>query len=74
VIPSNFKGRFGWHNLRHSLGTFFATANVNLPWIQSSLRHANPGTTAKYIHRVNAAQMAAQEKYLAAIKFTGAVV
>ncbi len=45
----------------------------NLPLIQSPLHHANPGTTAKYIHRVNSVQMAAQEKFLEAIKFTGAV-
>ncbi len=24
VIPQEYKGRFGWHNLRHSLATFFA--------------------------------------------------
>jgi integrase len=57
--------------LRHSLGTFFANNEVNLTLIQSALRHVNPGTTAKYIHRVNSAQIAAQEKFLDAIKFTG---
>jgi site-specific recombinase XerD len=35
-----YKGRFGWHNLRHSLATFFAANEVNLPVIQSMLRHA----------------------------------
>ena len=73
VIPATYKGRFGWHNLRHSLGTFFANNEVNLPLIQSALRHVNPRTTGKYIHRVNSAQIAAQEKFLDAIKFTGAV-
>ena len=58
-MPPGFKGRFGWHNLRHSLGTFFANNEVNLPLIQSALRHVNPGTTGKYIHRVNSAQIAA---------------
>ena len=24
IIPCGYKGRFGWHNLRHSLATFFA--------------------------------------------------
>lgn len=72
VIPANYKGRFGWHNLRHSLGTFFANNEVNLPLIQSALRHVNPVTTSKYIHSVNSAQIAAQEKFLDAIKFTGA--
>jgi site-specific recombinase XerD len=40
---------------------------VNLPVIQSMLRHARPGTTALYTHRVNSAQLTAQAKYLHAI-------
>lgn len=74
VIPKEYKGRFGWHNLRHSLATFFAANDVNLPVIQSILRHAKPSTTAVYTHRVNAAQMAAQAKFLDAIKVTPADV
>jgi integrase len=70
VIPLGFKGRFGWHNLRHSLATFFAANDVNLPVIQSILRHSKPSTTAAYTHRVNAVQMAAQAKFLDAIKVT----
>jgi integrase len=73
VIPKGYKGRFGWHNLRHSLATFFAANDVNLPVIQSILRHSKPSTTALYTHRVNAAQMAAQAKFLDAIKVTSAV-
>ena len=72
VIPPGYRGRFGWHNLRHSLATFFAANEVNLPVIQSMLRHARPSTTALYTHRVNAPQLAAQEKFLAAIKLTPA--
>ena len=72
VIPAGYKGRFGWHNLRHSLATFFAANEVNLPVIQSILRHARPSTTAVYTHRVNSAQMAAQSKFLNAIKITSA--
>jgi site-specific recombinase XerD len=68
VIPEGYKGRFGWHNLRHPLATFFAANDVNLPVIQSILRHAKPSTTAKYTHRVNAVQMAAQAKFLDANK------
>jgi len=67
------QGRFGWHNLRHSLATFFAANEVNLPVIQSILRHSKPSTTAVYTHRVNAAQMAAQAKFLDAIKVISAV-
>lgn len=64
VIREGYKGRFGWHNLRHSLATFFAANDVNLPVIQSILRHAKPSTTALYTHRVNKVQMAAQGKFL----------
>ncbi len=64
------QGPLRLHNLRHSLATFFAANEVNLPVIQSILRHAKPSTTALYTHRVTAAQMAAQEKFLAAIKVT----
>ena len=74
VIPKDYKGRFGFHNLRHSLATFFGNNDVNLPVIQSMLRHAKPTTTAVYLHRVNATQMAAQAKYLEAIKVTSAAV
>jgi len=74
VIPKGYKGRFGWHNLRHSLATFFAAHEVNLPVIQSILRHARPSTTALYLHRVNAAQMAAQGKFLDAIKLTSPAI
>ncbi|MBN9614935.1 MAG: site-specific integrase [Acidobacteriales bacterium] len=74
VIPKDYQGRFGWHNLRHSLATFFAANEVNLPVIQSILRHAKPSTTAIYTHRVNAAHMAAQEKFLNAINVTASTV
>lgn len=70
VIPDGYRGRFGWHNLRHSLATFFAANDVNLPVIQSVLRHSRPSTTAIYTHRVNAAQLTAQAKYLEAINVT----
>ena len=72
VIPKGYTGRFGWYNLRHSLGTILAANEVNLPVIQSILRHTKPSTTAVYTHRVNSAQMAAQEKFLEAIKMTWA--
>jgi len=72
VIPEGYKGRFGWHNLRHSLATFFAANDVNLPVIQSMLRQAKPTTTARYLHPVNAPRLAAQQKYLEAIKIAPA--
>jgi len=70
VVPADYRGRFGWHNLRHSLATFFAANDVNLPLIQSMLRHSKPETTAIYTHRVNSAQIAAQGRFLEAIKVT----
>jgi integrase len=70
LILEGYKGRFGWRNLRHSLATFFAANDVNLPVIQSMLRHAKPSTTALYMHRVNAAQ----GKYLDAIKVIAVAV
>ena len=70
VIPKGYTGRFGWPNLRHSLATFFAANDISLSLIQSMLRHAKPSTSAIYTHRVNSAQMAAQEKFLVAIKMT----
>ena len=71
VIPKEYHGRFGWHNLRHSLATFFGTnEEVSLATIQAMLRHAKPGTTALYLHRVNKAHLEAQGKFLAAIKIS----
>jgi len=74
AIPAGFQGRFGWHNLRHSLATFLAANEVNLPVIQSVLRHAKPTTTAVYTHRVDTAQLNAQGKFLEAIKVKTAIV
>jgi integrase len=73
VILARYRGRFGWHNLRHSLATFLAANEISLSIIQSMLRQAKPTTTAIYTHRVNAAQMAAQGKFLDAINVTSAV-
>jgi site-specific recombinase XerD len=56
------------------MATFFAANEVNLPVIQSMLRHAKPSTTALYMHRVNAAQMSAQGKFLDAIKVVAVAV
>jgi site-specific recombinase XerD len=58
--------------LRHSLATFFAASEISLPVIQSVLRHTRPSTTALYTHRVDAPQLAAQQKFLQAINITPA--
>ena len=74
VIDADYRGRFGWHNLRHSLATFLADNDVSLSVIQRMLRHSKPATTAIYTHRTNAVQMAAQAKFLDAIKVTSAPI
>jgi integrase len=71
VISQDDPSRFGWHNLRHSLATFFGSNDVHPSVIQRMLRHANQRTTARYIHPVNADQIAAQKKFLDAIKIRG---
>jgi integrase len=68
VIGEDDKSRFGWHNLRHSLATFFASNDVHPSVIQNMLRHAKQQTTARYIHRVNDEQIQAQGLFLDAIK------
>jgi integrase len=68
VLAKEDASRFGWHNLRHSLATFFASNEVHPSVIQASLRHAKPQTTARYIHAVNTRQVEAQGKFLEAIK------
>ena len=71
VIPEGYEGRFGWHNLRHSLASFFGANEVHPAVTQSILRHKKLSTTMEiYTHGVNSVQVAAQEKYLKAIGLT----
>ena len=68
VIPADYKGRFGWHNLRHSLATFLGAAEVHPAVTQSILRHKKLATTMEiYTHGVTSAQADAQTKFLTAI-------
>jgi len=68
VIPEGYAGRFGWHNMRHSLATFLSANDVHLSVTQSILRHKKMSTTADfYTHAVSAKQKEAQQKYLKAI-------
>jgi integrase len=64
VLAEDDSTRFGWHNLRHSLATFFAANEVSLSVIQSVLRHAKPSTTAIYTHRVDSAQKRHKASFL----------
>jgi len=71
VITQDYAGRFGWHNLRHSLATFFGTKEeITLATIQAMMRHSKPGTTVRYMHRVNKTHLDAQGKFLAAINIS----
>ena len=72
VIPEEYAGRFGWHNMRHSLATFLSANDVHLSVTQSILRHKKMSTTADfYTHAVSAKQKEAQQKYLKAIGMQG---
>ena len=67
VIPTGYKGRFGWHNMRHSLATFLA-GEVDSSVTMKMLRHKKLSTTLEiYSHSVNSKQGEAQQKYLSAI-------
>jgi len=39
VIKADESVRFGWHNLRHSLATFFGSQEIPVQVIQKMLRH-----------------------------------
>src|SRR5207245_10720914 len=71
VIAKQDRSRFGWHNLRHSLATFFGSNEVHPSVIQTMLRHTKRQTTDRYIHSVNSKQVEAQGMYLKAIKKVG---
>jgi len=45
VIPANWKGRFGFHNFRHSLATALVKLKVDPKTVQGVLRHEDFGTT-----------------------------
>jgi hypothetical protein len=50
AIPEGCAGRFGWHNMRHSLATFLSANDVHLSVTQSILRHKNMRITADVFH------------------------
>jgi site-specific recombinase XerD len=50
--------RFGFHNLRHSLATFFVNKEQDTKTVQGLLRHANLSTTlGLYAQGVKASMM-----------------
>lgn len=49
--PGDTTTRFGFHNLRHSLGSFLVQARTNPKTVQTLLRHADVHTTLQiYSH------------------------
>jgi integrase len=57
--------RWGFHNLRHSLGSWMVSNGIDLKTVSSMLRHSNVRTTlGVYSHAVDANKLAAQGQYL----------
>lgn len=67
VINADESVRFGWHNLRHSLATFFGSREIPVQVIQKMLRQKKLEMTLHYVHGVNSQHMNAQKLYLDAI-------
>jgi integrase len=66
--------RWGWHNLRHSLGSWLVSNGVDLKTVSSMLRHSNVRTTLGiYSHAVDANKLAAQGQYLNTLLSSGAM-
>lgn len=49
ALVSNFR----FHDLRHTVGTRLAQANVPVPVIKELLAHSDVKTTMRYIHTVS---------------------
>jgi integrase len=71
VIKAGESVRFGWHNLRHSLATFFGSQEIPVQVIQKMLRQKKLEMTLHYMHGVNQQHMDAQKLYLDAIGIGG---
>ena len=44
VITADWEGRFGFHNFRHSLGSFLVRSKVDPKTVQALLRHSDVKT------------------------------
>lgn len=71
VIEADETIRCGWHNLRHSLATFFDSQAVPVQVVQKMLRQKNVEMTLHYIHGVNDQHMNAQKLFLDALELGG---
>src|ERR1035441_8485228 len=68
-------GRFGFHNLRHSLASYLVTqTTTDVKTVQSMLRHADIGTTLDiYTHAINKDKLVAQNQVMEAMLKPGLV-
>ena len=65
VIPAGWKGRFGFHNFRHSLATALVKLKVDPKTVQGVLRHEDFGTTMELYAQSDMESMRdAQGKFL----------
>ena len=65
MIPANWKGRFGFHNFRHSLATALVKLKVDPKTVQGVLRHEDFGTTMELYAQSDMESMRdAQGKFL----------
>ena len=72
VIAADWKGRFGFHNFRHSLASFLVRSKTDPKTVQALLRHSDVKTTLQlYSHSVSEDRMAAQGTVLQAILGNG---
>jgi integrase len=68
VIKTDYKGRFGWHNFRHSLASHLVTSGTDAKTVQELLRHSKVQTTLDlYAQSIPTERIAAQGRMLEAI-------
>ena len=72
VIAEDWDGRFGFHNLRHSLASYLVRTKTDPKTVQALLRHSDVKTTLQlYSHSVSEDRMTAQGAMLQAILGVG---
>src|SRR5207248_5466976 len=68
VIAAGWVGRFGFHNIRHSLASYLVRTKTDPKTVQALLRHSDVKTTLQlYSHSISEDRMAAQGQMLEAI-------
>lgn len=68
VLPKGFRGRFGWHNFRHSLASYLVAVGTDAKTVQELMRHSKVQTTLDlYSQAMPASRIAAHSQMLDAI-------